>query len=121
MSQFEGLSVMKSIVPVIHAEVFVGLVVSPLAYKITSLLSSVYIFHASANCRWLFMHEMPCPFCLALARAGKSIAARMAMMAMTTSSSISVKPPHCWWSEKYPRAEFDLDDHINFLLSRKLI
>jgi hypothetical protein len=31
------------------------------------------------------------PSSLAFARAGKSIAARMAIMAMTTSSSISVK------------------------------
>src|SRR5215471_9152874 len=32
-------------------------------------------------------------FALALANAGNNIAARMAMMAMTTSSSINVKPP----------------------------
>jgi len=31
--------------------------------------------------------------CLALAKAGKSNAARMAIIAMTTSSSIRVKPP----------------------------
>jgi len=31
-------------------------------------------------------------FCLALASAGNSMAARMAMMAITTSNSISVKP-----------------------------
>ena len=34
---------------------------------------------------------MSCDLALALANAGKSIAANMAMMAMTTSSSISVK------------------------------
>ncbi len=31
-------------------------------------------------------------FCLALLNAGKSMAAKMAIMAITTSSSISVKP-----------------------------
>src|SRR5437879_5451576 len=34
---------------------------------------------------------MSCPLALALANAGKSIAANMAMMAMTTSNSIKVK------------------------------
>ena len=36
------------------------------------------------------MHEMRKAFCLALARAGRSKAAKIAMMAMTTSSSINV-------------------------------
>jgi hypothetical protein len=35
---------------------------------------------------------MPTDFAFALARAGRSIPARMAMMAMTTSSSMRVKP-----------------------------
>src|SRR5271169_1187812 len=48
--------------------------------------------HARANCRVLFKHVMPWAFCLALDRAGSSIAARMAMMAMTTSNSMSVNP-----------------------------
>jgi len=39
----------------------------------------------------LFMQEVCLAFDLALERAGKSIAARMAMMAITTSSSINVK------------------------------
>jgi len=38
------------------------------------------------------MHDMPCALVLAFERAGKSMPARMAMMAMTTSSSIKVKP-----------------------------
>src|SRR6185369_11064174 len=42
-------------------------------------------------CRSLLKQEMRCAFSLALARAGNNIAARMAMMAMTTSNSINVK------------------------------
>ena len=45
---------------------------------------------ARHRCR-LLMHPTACPFCLALASAGSSNAARMAMIAMTTSSSIKVK------------------------------
>jgi hypothetical protein len=37
------------------------------------------------------MHAIPVAFSLALARAGKRSAARIAMMAMTTSNSINVK------------------------------
>ena len=40
----------------------------------------------------LDMHWMPWALSLARVKAGKSRAARMAMMAMTTSSSINVKP-----------------------------
>jgi hypothetical protein len=46
---------------------------------------------ANVNCLVLFMHPMPCERHLALDNAGKSMAARMAMIAMTTSSSINVK------------------------------
>ena len=42
------------------------------------------------SCLPLLMHAMPCAFNLALPSAGNSSAARMAMMAMTTSNSISV-------------------------------
>src|SRR2546429_8628809 len=42
-------------------------------------------------CLRLLAHWIACPFILALASAGKSRPARIAMMAMTTSSSISVK------------------------------
>src|SRR5688500_1532257 len=43
--------------------------------------------------RPLFMQWMPWALVLALARAGRSMPARIAMMAMTTSSSISVNAP----------------------------
>src|SRR5437016_2248136 len=43
-------------------------------------------------CWWpLFMHMIPWAFIFALDNAGSNMAARMAIMAMTTSSSISVK------------------------------
>jgi hypothetical protein len=38
------------------------------------------------------MHEMDTAFSFARFKAGSSMAARMAMMAMTTSNSINVKP-----------------------------
>src|SRR5262245_8579113 len=41
------------------------------------------------------MHLIPRAFSFPLASDGKSIAARIAMMAITTSSSISVKPLAC--------------------------
>src|SRR6188508_3323557 len=44
------------------------------------------------SCFVLFMHMIPCAFVLALARAGRSMLARIAIMAMTTSNSIRVKP-----------------------------
>src|SRR6266542_3010524 len=43
--------------------------------------------------RVLFMQAMPVAFVLALASAGKSKLARIAMMAITTSSSIRVNAP----------------------------
>src|SRR5258706_2421544 len=42
-------------------------------------------------CRRLLVHFVRLPFSFALARAGSSIAARIAMIAMTTNSSIKVK------------------------------
>src|SRR4051812_48740811 len=48
-----------------------------------SLLSSAYIRHARHNCFWLLRHKAPCALRLADASAGNSIAAKMAMMAMT--------------------------------------
>src|SRR5688500_13438896 len=44
------------------------------------------------NCFKLFRHEIAWALRLALARAGKSMPARIAIMAMTTRSSMSVKP-----------------------------
>jgi hypothetical protein len=51
-----------------------------------------YMSHPSINCRVLFKQEMPWALALALLRAGKSIAAKMAMIAITTSNSMRVKP-----------------------------
>src|ERR1035437_6151148 len=59
---------------------------------IRPLSSPLYIVHAMPNCRMLFRHAIFCAFALAEESAGNSNAARMAMMAMTTSSSIKVKP-----------------------------
>ena len=50
---------------------------------------------ATANCRWFERHTAILPLSLALPSAGSSSAARIAMIAMTTSNSISVKPPGC--------------------------
>ena len=43
------------------------------------------------HCFWLLMQLMARAFARALLRAGSSMAARMAMIAMTTSNSIKVK------------------------------
>src|SRR5437016_12765619 len=56
-----------------------------------SLLWRVYVCHASMICLELFRHMMPCALIFALLNAGSSNAARMAIIAMTTSSSIKVK------------------------------
>src|SRR5690349_19263940 len=57
-----------------------------------SLLSVAYMTQAMVSCLPLLRQLMPWAFCLARPSAGSSMAARMAMMAMTTSNSISVKP-----------------------------
>lgn len=59
---------------------------------ILSSLSSPYSRKASPHCLQLFKQEMACAFAFAFDNAGSSMAARMAMMAMTTKSSMSVKP-----------------------------
>ncbi len=53
--------------------------------------SETYMVLARASCFRLLVQLDCCAFAFALANAGKSIAARMAMMAMTTSNSIRVK------------------------------
>ena len=58
-----------------------------------SLLSSAYICQASVACLRLFRQTMARAFCFARARAGNNKPARIAMMAMTTSSSMRVNPP----------------------------
>src|SRR5437762_12660515 len=54
-------------------------------------LSSGYINQESCNCLRLLRHMTPCAFVFDLLNAGSSSPARMAMIAITTSSSISVK------------------------------
>ena len=49
------------------------------------------------NCLKLFRHFVVCALSLARFKAGNSMAARMAMMAMTTSNSMRVKPPGRLW------------------------
>src|SRR5213596_1065955 len=70
------------------------------------------------SCLVLLRQEMPWVFCLAFVRAGRSIAARMAMMAMTTSSSINVKA----WGRRPLRgkglSEFGLVVFINIVSRR---
>jgi len=44
------------------------------------------------SCLLLFMHEMPCALVFALAKAGNNMPAKMAIIAITTSNSINVKP-----------------------------
>src|SRR5580765_8201976 len=50
-----------------------------------------YVCHARINCLLLLTHAICRALHLALLSAGKSMAARMAMMAMTTNSSMRVK------------------------------
>jgi len=57
-----------------------------------SLLSPAYICHASCNCLTLLRHSMLFARALAVLKAGSSKAARIAMMAITTSNSIKVNP-----------------------------
>ena len=61
-----------------------------------SRFSSAYIWKARMTCLLLLMHLTWSAFALARARAGKSKAAKMAMMAITTRSSISVKARVCF-------------------------
>ena len=60
-------------------------------YGNVSTLSLVYIAITTPTCFKLEVHRIRKAFCFALANAGSSIAARMAMIAMTTSNSIRVK------------------------------
>ena len=57
-----------------------------------SSYSWVYRVQASPSCFMLLRQAMPWALVLAFANAGKSRPARIAMMAMTTRSSIKVKP-----------------------------
>src|SRR5687768_3176208 len=64
----------------------------PAVRQILSLLSPAYKLHPNINCLLLFWHMIPCAFVFAFESAGSSMLARIAMMAITTSSSIKVKP-----------------------------
>src|ERR1051326_942203 len=66
---------------------------SPPLRMILSSLSPEYINHPSCNCFRLFMQLMPTALHFERLNAGNSIAARIAMIAITPSNSISVKPP----------------------------
>jgi hypothetical protein len=54
-------------------------------------LSPPYMIKANPICLLLFIQEACCALALAFAKAGNSIAAKIAMIAITTNSSISVK------------------------------
>ena len=71
--------------------VVLGGYISPLATS-RSLLSPAYMIQAAAICFWLLMHCTFLAATFARASAGSSNAARMAMIAITTSSSMSVNP-----------------------------
>src|SRR2546423_15662184 len=56
-----------------------------------SLLSPAYITQHKSSCLMLLRHLILCAFALARPNAGRSIAAKIAMIAITTKSSIKVK------------------------------
>src|SRR6516225_9455069 len=58
---------------------------------VASLLSPQYIMKPKVNCLTLFRHWLWFARFLAEDNAGSSMAARMAMMAITTNNSINVK------------------------------
>src|SRR5258708_22395283 len=64
----------------------------PLLPTRLSLLSVEYMIQPSVNCLVLLRQEIPKALALARVRAGSNRPARIAMMAITTSSSIRVKP-----------------------------
>ena len=59
---------------------------------IMSSFSSANICIAKPTCFRSFRQIEDCPFCLALAKTGSINPAKMAMIAITTSNSINVKP-----------------------------
>ena len=70
-----------------------------------SLLSFGYMYQASWSCLRLLRHRVVPALALALASAGSNIPARIAMIAMTTSSSISVKAKRPALLAHFPRSE----------------
>src|SRR6478736_6623850 len=83
-----------------------------------SRLSPAYIVVAMANCRRLFRHWMRRAFSLALANAGNNIAARIAMIAITTSNSMSVNADtgRC---TVVGRLAFMLDNNLTFIFLQR--
>src|ERR1035437_6003796 len=69
-----------------------GVVANGLFMTSQSLLSPVYINQHVESCFILLRQPIACALPLALDNAGSNSAARMAMIAMTTSNSIKVKP-----------------------------
>src|SRR5438034_11198205 len=70
------------------------------------LFSSLkYIQLARPICLRLLRHLMACALVLDLAKAGNSMEARIAIIAMTTSSSISVNAPGADWLPSGRRAD----------------
>jgi len=65
----------------------------------------------------LFRQDIPCALLLALLKAGNNIAARIAMMAMTTNNSIKVNPP-CHPIDR-PRAALPISYLVCFIVSLK--
>lgn len=70
----------------------VGNQFNPMAGANRSSLSTVNMNIAKVICFVLLMHLMPCALIFALESAGNNIAARIAMIAITTSNSIKVNP-----------------------------
>src|SRR6185437_5296568 len=64
--------------------------------------------HARVSWRLSFMHEVASALILALASAGRSIAAKMAMIAMTTSNSINVNPSR-WRFINFSRSTLNME------------
>src|SRR5260370_42655104 len=67
------------------------------------------MLHASVSCFWLLKHVAACALNLALDKAGSSIAARIAMIAMTTSNSIRVKAQVLYSLELFARCKQRFD------------
>src|SRR5882757_4842694 len=61
-------------------------------FAVLSLLSFAYMIQPSVNCFVVFIHAVAWARAFALAKAGNNMAARIAIMAMTTNNSINVKP-----------------------------
>src|SRR5256885_15404206 len=64
------------------------------------------------------MHKIPCALVLALAKAGNSNPARIAMIAMTTNNSISVKPWRRMVSDDQRLFDFGVAIELNTFLSK---